>query len=210
VALVSPIDGLADQLFFIHMIQHILLLDVAPILLILGLTKRILRPATRRAMAIEHALGPAGHPAFAAVLYVGGVWSWHVPALYDYAAGHAAVHVLEHVTYMLAGGLYWWHLLSPIRSRLRLGGMGPPLYMATTKLGIGLLGITLAFAPGTLYPFYAHQGGYWGLSPHDDQALGGMVMAIEQSLVMGVALAAIFIRMLAESEREARRAERLA
>jgi cytochrome c oxidase assembly factor CtaG len=88
--------------------------------------------------------------------------------------------------------------------------MGPPLYMAATKLGIGILGIVLAFAPGTLYPFYAHQGGYWGISPHDDQALGGMIMAVEQSLVMGVALAIIFMRMLSESEREAQRAERLA
>ena len=65
-----------------------------------------------------------------------------------------------------------------------------------------------SFAPGTLYPFYAHQGSQWGLSPHDDQALGGMIMAIEQSLVMGVALAVIFIRMLSESEREAQRSER--
>jgi cytochrome c oxidase assembly factor CtaG len=209
VALISPVDGLSGQLFFIHMFQHVLLLDLAPILLILAMNKLILRPATRRLTRVEEAVGPFGHPAFAIVLYVGAVWTWHVPALYDAALRHPALHVLEHVVYMTAGGLYWWHLLSPIRSRMRLAGMGPAVYMAATKLLVGLLGIALAFAPTTLYDFYSHQGGYWGLSPHDDQALAGATMALEQSLVMGVALATIFIRMLAESEREAQRRERL-
>ena len=68
-----------------HMAQHILLLDVAPILLILGLTKVILRPATRRLQRLERAAGPLGHPAAAVVLYVAVMWGWHIPALYDAA-----------------------------------------------------------------------------------------------------------------------------
>lgn len=207
-ALISPLDTLSGQLFFLHMTQHVLLLDLAPILLIVGLTKVILRPATRRLAAVERALDPLGHPVFAVVLYVGVAWSWHVPGAYDAALRHPALHVLEHVSYMSAGGLYWWHLLAPIRSRLRLGGMGPVLYMASTKLLVGLLGIVLAFSPGTLFDFYSHQGGHLGLSPHDDQALAGATMALEQSLVMGVALASLFVRMLGETEREAQRADR--
>ena len=207
VALVSPVDRLSDQLFSMHMLQHLLLLDAAPILLICGLTKLILRPVTRRVRHVEEALGPFGHPFFAIAVYVATVWTWHAPGLYDLALRHTAVHVLEHVTYAIAGSLYWWHLLSPIRSRRRLAGMGPALYMAATKLLVGLLGITLVFAPGTLYSFYADQGGYWGLSPHADQAVAGGIMALEQSLVMGVALAVLFARMLSESEREAVRAE---
>ena len=209
VALVSPLDRLADQLFFIHMIQHVLLLDVVPILLICGLTKVILRPVTRRLQRLEQAAGPLGDPIFAIVLYVGTVWSWHVPAMYDAALQHPLVHVLEHTTYAVAGSLYWWHLLSPIRSRRRLRGMGPALYMAATKLLVGLLGITLVFSSGALYPFYARHAGYWGLTAHADQALAGGVMALEQSLVMGIALAVLFARMLGESEREAQRLERL-
>ncbi len=208
VALISPVDRLSDQLFFVHMIQHVLLLDLVPILLICGLTKVLLRPVTRRLQHLERALGPLGHPIFAIVLYVAVVWTWHVPALYDAALAHATIHVLEHTTYAVAGGLYWWHLLSPIRSRRRLSGMGPALYMAATKLLVGLLGIILVFAPGTLYAFYARQGGFWGLSTHADQSIAGGVMTLDQSVVMGVALAVLFARMLGESEREALRAER--
>lgn len=207
VALVSPVDALSQQLFAVHMLQHVMLLDLAPVLCILGFTKLILRPATRRLTSVERALGPLGHPWFAVVLYVGSVWSWHVPQLYDAALRHPAVHVLEHLSYAVAGGLYWWHLLSPIRGRLRLGGMGPAAYMAATKLLVGLLGITLAFAPGTLYSFY--RGRLLGLTQATDQALAGGIMALEQSLVMGVALAVIFTRMLGESEREEQRLERL-
>jgi cytochrome c oxidase assembly factor CtaG len=208
-ALISPIDSISDDLFFVHMIQHVLLLDIAPVLLICGQTKLILRPATRRLLRLEESVGWFGRPAFAVVFYVGAVWFWHIPTLYDTALRHPVVHVIEHISYAAAGGLYWWHLLSPIRSRHRLGGMGPAVYMAATKLCVGVLGIVLALAPGTLYGYYASKRGFWGLSPHSDQELAGGVMALEQSLVMGVALAVIFIRMLRDSEREARRADRL-
>jgi putative membrane protein len=206
-ALVSPLDRLGEQFATFHMVQHLLLADLAPICLILGLTKWILRPATRRIHRIERAAGPFGHPAFGVVAYVGVMWLWHVPALYDAALGNAAVHSLEHLSFAAAGVLYWWHLISPIRSRLRLGGMGPVLYMASTKLLVGFLGVLLAFSPDLLYA-YAWSGTKWGLTPIDDQHVAGLVMALEQSIVMGVALAYLFARMLSESEAEEQRAER--
>jgi putative membrane protein len=208
VALVSPLDTLSDQLFFAHMIQHILLLDLVPILAILGLTKAILRPATRAVRDLERRAGPLAHPAFAVVLYVGVIWTWHVPAAYDLALRHPAVHVFEHATFLLAGSLYWWHLLSPIRARRRLSGMGPVAYMASTKLFVGALGMGLAFAPTALYSYYVHHARVWGISALDDQSLAGIIMAVEQSLVMGIALVVLFIRMLSESEREQLRRER--
>ena len=159
---------------------------------------------------IERAAGPFGHPAFGVVAYVGAMWLWHVPALYDAALEHPAVHTLEHVSFAAAGLLYWWHLLSPIRSRLRLGGMGPILYMASTKILVGFLGVLLAFAPDLLYSFYETGGERWGLSAIDDQQVAGLVMALEQSLVMGIALAYLFVRMLVRVRRRgpARRALR--
>jgi putative membrane protein len=207
-ALVSPIDVLGDQLMLMHMVQHILLLDIAPILLILGLTKVLLRPATKRLRHIEHRAGYLAHPAVAVALYAGFMWLWHIPWMYDIALRHSGIHALEHVCFALAGTLYWWHLLSPIRGRMRLGGMGPVAYMVSTKLLVGVLGLVLAFAPTAIYPFYAHHPHYWGLSPREDQNIAGLLMALEQSIVMGIALVWLFVRMLSESEREAQRAER--
>jgi len=209
VALVSPIDALSTDLLVIHMVQHILLLDIMPILLILSLTKGILRPVTRRLTSIETHAGIFAHPAFAVAFYVGIVWFWHIPAMYDLALRHQdTIHVLEHLCFSAAGTLYWWHLLSPIRNRLRLGGMGPVMYMVVTKLLVGVLGVFLAFSPTSFYPWYSHHPAYWGLSPRVDQNLAGLVMALEQSIVMGVALVYLFVQMLTESEREAQRAER--
>jgi cytochrome c oxidase assembly factor CtaG len=126
---------------------------------------------------------------FAVVAYCGFMWLWHIPAAYDLALRHSAVHYLEHVCFALAGGLYWWHLVSPIRARARLGGMGPVAYMVSTKFIVGLLGVILAFAPVCFYPWYRAQ-------------------PLEQSIVMGIALVYLFVRMLTESEREAQRKER--
>jgi putative membrane protein len=210
VALISPVDVLGEQLASMHMVQHLLIADVAAILLTLGLTRHILRPATRRIHRIERAAGPFASPWFGVVAYVGAMWLWHVPALYDAALEHPFVHTLEHLSFGAAGLLYWWHLLSPIRSRLRLGGMGPIAYMASTKLLVGFLGILLAFAPDLIYDAYDHPGTRWGMSALDDQHVAGLIMALEQSIVMGVALAWLFARMLSESEEEELRRERYA
>jgi len=207
-ALVSPLDALADQLFFTHMIQHILLLDVAPILAILGFTRVILRPLTRAVSALERRAGPLAHPAVAVFLYVSVIWAWHIPAAYDLAVRHQGIHVVEHLSFLAVGFLYWWHLLSPIRARMRLDGMGPVVYMATTKLFVGALGMGIAFAPTALYPYYADHARVWGISAISDQGIAGLTMALEQSVIMGIALAALFIRALGESERAEQRRER--
>jgi putative membrane protein len=208
VALVSPLDVLGEQFASAHMVQHLLLADLVPIALTLGLTRWMLRPATRRIHRLEQRAGPFGHPAFGVVAYVGAMWLWHVPALYDAALAHSGIHVLEHLSFAAAGLLYWWHLLSPIRSRMRLGGMGPVLYMASTKVLVGLLGIALAFAPRLIYDGYGTTGTRWGLTPLDDLHVAGLIMALEQSIVMGIALVYLFTRMLAEADREDERAER--
>jgi cytochrome c oxidase assembly factor CtaG len=210
VALLSPVDRVGEQLASAHMVQHLLLTDLAPIALILALTKVLLRPVTKRVHEIEKKAGPLAHPAMGVIAYVGAMWLWHVPALYDAALKHPLVHVLEHLSFAAAGGLYWWHLLSPIRSRLRLGGMGPILYMASTKILVGFLGVLLAFAPDRLYDAYGtnETATRWGLSVLDDQHVAGLIMGIEQSIVMGIGLAFLFTRMLTESEQEEQRAER--
>lgn len=207
-ALISPIDRLGEQILAMHMVQHVLLLDIAPILLILGLTKVLLRPATRVIHRVEQRVGWLAAPLFAIVLYTAAMWVWHIPALYDAAAEHSAVHVLEHVTFMTAGLLYWWHLLSPVSTRLRREGTTPIVYMVSTKVTVGFLGILLTFAPNAIFPYYTDQPTYWGLDADADQALAGAIMALEQAIVMGIVIVFLFVRMLAQSEREEQRAER--
>ena len=82
--------------------------------------------------------------------------------------------------------------------------------MLSTKVLVGILGIAITFAPDALYAFYEDQAPIWGLSADDDQALAGAIMALEQSIVMGIALAWLFVRALAESESDEQRAERYA
>ena len=149
------------------------------------------------------------HPWVAVVLYIVAMWAWHVPVAYDAALENVTVHVLEHVCFLSVGFLYWWQLLSPIRSRFRSGAMGPLLYMVSTKIGVGLLGILLTFAPNSLYSYYEVREGIFGLSAGVDQQIGGELMALEQTIVMGVALAYLLFRAIEQSEREQERREAL-
>jgi cytochrome c oxidase assembly factor CtaG len=210
IALITPIDHLGEQFATFHMVQHLLIADLAPIALTLGLTKWLLRPATRRIQRIEHAAGPLAHPIFGAVAYIGVMWFWHIPAMYDATLTNSLVHTLEHFSFAAAGLLYWWHLLSPIRSRMRIGGLGPIAYMGATKVLVGLVGVLLAFSPELLYEGYAREGNLWGMTALEDQQVAGAIMGIEQSITMGIALAVLFVRMLGESEAEQQRAERYA
>lgn len=197
-ALGPPLDSLAERSATMHMVQHVVLLDLIPILLLAGLTKSLMRPLTRRFHVIEKRAGGLRAPLFAVILYCAVMYAWHVPFLYDAALRHSAVHVLEHTTLLVAGGLYWWHLMSPVRERRRLRGTGPVIYMASTKVLVGILGLVLVFSPTALY---AYTGSFLGMDPLTDQHVAGLVMATEQTLVMGIAFAALFLRMLTESER---------
>lgn len=205
----NPIDGLGDHLLVMHMTQHLLLLDVMPLLLLFGLNRVIMRPITRRVLWIEQRVGFIAHPLFGLAAYTLGMYVWHVPALYDAASRNDTVHLLEHMTFTGVGFLYWWHLLRPIPGRERMTAMGPMGYMGVTKVTVGLLGMALTFAPKALYGFYVDQPTYWGLSPVADQAMAGALMATEQVLIMGVAFGVLFIRGLREAEQQAQREERL-
>ncbi|MDO9410751.1 cytochrome c oxidase assembly protein [Patulibacter sp.] len=205
----NPIDGLGDYLLVMHMVQHLLLLDVFPLLLLFGLNRVIMRPITRRVQWIEQRIGFLATPWFGLVGYTLGMWIWHVPALYNAASEHTTVHLLEHMTFTAVGFLYWWHLLRPIPGRDRMTAMGPMAYMGVTKVTVGLLGMALTFAPKALYDFYSDQPTYWGLSAVADQGMAGALMATEQVLIMGVAFGVLFMRGLRESEQQAVREERL-
>ena len=209
-ALVSPLDGLGDEyLFSAHMLQHVLLGDVAPLLVLLGLSRVIMRPATRRLTAIERRLGPLASPAACIVLWLTLMYVWHIPALYDAATEHALIHLVEHVSFFTAGVALWWPLIQPVPMRRSLTGLQPVAYIATAKAGLAGLGIFLTWSTTAIYPYYEHTPRIWGLSPIEDQNVAGVIMMVEQSVTLALVLVALFVRMLQRSETEQLRRERL-
>jgi putative membrane protein len=210
VALASPLDQLGeDYLFSAHMLQHVLLGDVAPLLLLLSLSRVIMRPLTRRLMAVERALGRLAHPVTGIALWLGLMYLWHLPALYEAALRHPLVHLLEHISFFTAGVCVWWPLIQPVPLRRRLTGMSPLVYIGTAKAGLAVLGLYLTWSTSVLYDYYERVPRIWSLSPIEDQNIGGAIMMVEQSLTFVLVLVAVFVRMLAGSEAEERRRERL-
>jgi len=209
-ALCSPIDTVGEErLFTVHMLQHLLLADIAPILLLLGLTRAFMRPAVRRLRPVEEALGPLAHPLVPLVALVATMWAWHLPALYELALDHAWAHALEHAMFFTTGVAFWWFLIEPVPPRHRLTGPASIAYVSTAKLLLGALGVVLAFSPNAIYDTYKHVPEAWGLSPVTDLNVGGLEMMLEQSLVLVVVFAIAFSRMLERSERDQQRRERL-
>lgn len=209
-ALVSPIDGLgSDYLFSAHMVQHVLLGDIAPLLLLLSLSRVIMRPATRRLARVERALGPLASPWVAIAIWLGIMYLWHIPSLYDAAAEHPLLHMVEHVSFFAAGVALWWPLIQPVPMRNGLTGMQPIAYIALAKGGLAALGLFLAWSSTAHYPWYEHTPRIWGLSPVEDQNVAGVIMMVEQSLTLVLVMVWLFVRMLAHSEQEELRRERL-
>ena len=209
VALVSPLDGLGDDyLFSAHMVQHVLIGDLAPLLILLGLSRVIMRPATRRLASLERRLGPFASPATGLVAWLVLMYLWHIPALYDAAVEHATVHLLEHVSFFTAGVALWWPLIQPVPMRRRLTGMQPLAYIASAKASLAALGLYLAWSTSVFYPYYETTPRIWGLSPVEDQNVGGVIMMVEQSLTLVLVMVVLFVRMLTRSEEEQRSRER--
>ena len=166
IALFSPVDSLGEDLFLMHMVQHILLLDIVPILCILGLTRGSCCGRSRGRCCTSSA-APACSPARCSrSAYVGAMWVWHIPALYDLALEHPLVHVLEHVSSRsparCTGGTCCRRSAAGASA-----GWGPSCTWRRRSCSSGVLGIALTFAPDALYAFYEDQPRYWGLSAGD-------------------------------------------
>jgi putative membrane protein len=209
-ALATPLDGLGeDYLFSAHMLQHVLLGDLAPVLLLLSLSRVIMRPATRRLMRVERALGPLATPWTGIALWLGLMYLWHLPSMYDAALEYPVVHLLEHASFFTAGVAVWWPLVQPVPMRRPLKGLWTVAYIGTAKFGLAALGLYLTWSTNVLYDHYEAVPRIWGLTAVDDQNAGGAIMMVEQSLTFVIALVVLFARMLTRSEAEEQRRERL-
>ncbi|MCZ7588759.1 MAG: cytochrome c oxidase assembly protein [Gaiella sp.] len=196
-ALVTPLDTLArEYLVWAHLLQNVVLAEWAPLLLVLGIPPRLAEPMARPRVA--RALT---HPFVALPVWVGTYALWHVPALYDAALRRPeSLLALEHATYVASGVLFWWCVWQDAPHRL--SSVARAGYAFAAFVFSAPLGLVLALVPRPLYDFYAEAPErVWGLSRLEDQQLGGMTMAGEQSLVFFAVFAYWFARFLAEQER---------
>jgi cytochrome c oxidase assembly factor CtaG len=198
-ALASPIDAIGEQeLFSLHMIQHILVGDLAPLALLGGVTGPILRPVL--ALPIVERLRMLAHPLVALPLWAVSLGLWHLPALYQGALHHDSLHALEHFCFLGAGILMWAPVLEILPAPAWFGSAAKMGYVAVVRLYETALANVFLWAGAVVYPYYERTGELWGVSPEGDQALAGGVMMIEGSLVTLAALAWLFLRLAREGE----------
>jgi len=196
VALVTPLDTLArEYLVWGHLLQNVVLAEWAPLLLVLGVP-----PALAARLTGPRIVRFLTRPYVALPLWVGTYALWHVPALYDAALRHpSSLLALEHATYVVSGALFWWCVWQDVPHRL--SSMARAGYVFAAFVLSAPLGLVLALVPRPLYDFYAAAPErVWGLSRLEDQQLGGMTMAGEQSIVFFAVFAYWFARFLAEQE----------
>jgi putative membrane protein len=207
-ALVSPLDAAGEEyLLSGHMLQHVLIGDAAPALMMAALRGPLLffllpgpaLGALARLAPLRALVRALVRPRVSFTLWASVLAVWHVPSLYDFTLTHAAVHDLEHVCFVVSGLLVWFQLVDPARrgTPSRAGRLG----LAVALFAAGqVLTMVLVFSFDPLYPAYAAQADrLWGLSPLTDQRLAGAVMMVEQAVTLGTCAA--FLLLGAERDR---------
>ena len=198
-ALASPVAAIGEQeLFSFHMLQHVVIGDLAPLCLLAGLTGPILRPLL--ALRPVERLRVLANPLVALPIWAVNLYLWHMPFLYEAAVEHSAVHALEHAAFFTAGLIMWLPVLETLPAPEWFGTGAKLGYIAVVRLVETLLGNVFVWAGAVFYPVYATGDELWGISPLRDQGLAGAVMMIEGSLVTIAALAWLFLRLAEEGE----------
>jgi cytochrome c oxidase assembly factor CtaG len=222
-ALAGPLDDLAAQLFSVHMVQHMALTVAAAPLLMVGapirpclhglpvaVRRRVVRPVAR-AHWPRAALAFARHPLVAGALYVGGLYAWHLPSLYDAAVADVRVHVLEHAWFFAAALVFWSVVIDPEPFGATLGYAARLPYLLVAGAAQNtILGGLLSFSTRLLYTPYATGPQRFGLDPVTDQRVGGAVMWVAGDLIFLTAASVSFFLWLEQEEAQQRRREQAA
>lgn len=213
VALASPLDAFSEQLFWAHMIQHVLLLVVAAPLIVLAQPWirlwRALPLATRRSLGRSLALGERtrwlravsrllGSPWAGFVAFNGILLAWHAPPLFDAALRSPTLHALEHTLFFSTGVLFWKQVIDSPPLHARLSSVQRVAYLVGAMVVGWVLAIVLALAPHPLYDFYAHQATRpGGISELTDQQLAAGIMWVPGSITFVIVIFAYVHRWLA-------------
>lgn len=210
VALDSPMHEWSEQLFWVHMTQHEILVLVSAPLLVLAhpvvvwlwafpqnwrntLSRIFLERPVKVAWACISA------PFVAWSLHALALWIWHAPGLFDATLHSEWVHAAQHISFTGTAILFWWALIHKHSGRLGYGGA--VLYVFTTAVHTSVLGALLTFAPRAWYPSYEQTAPRWHLTALEDQQIGGLIMWIPAgTLLLGFTL--LFLaRWMRDSDR---------
>lgn len=201
--LVSPIDTLADQyLFSAHILQHFLLSLIIPPLLLLG-TPQWLADAAMRSPALRKMERAVGQPPVPWLLGVGTMLVWHIPILFNAALSNDGLHVIQHLSFLVTGTIFWWPIVGPLEDR-HLPVLGAVSYLFSACACCSLLGAFLTLGPVGLYPAYLNPpiAKPLGLDPKSDQQLGGLLMWVPGCFVYLSGILASVIRWYTAAEEQ--------
>jgi cytochrome c oxidase assembly factor CtaG len=197
-ALVTPLAHIGGELVLAHMAQHVLMADLATLLMVLGLTGPLLQPVL--ATRIAHRLRVLAHPVVAFALWAIDLYVWHLPVLYQAAVNHQPMHALQHASFVTFGFTMWLALLGPLPQPEWFGNGAKLLYIVAVRLTGALLGNIFLWSGSVFYPDYRPGQASWHLTPLQDQGAAGTIMMIESSIVTVVLLGWLFVKTARESE----------
>jgi putative membrane protein len=204
IALVSPLDALSnDALFSAHMTQHILLALIAPACLLIG-TPRYWIHYLYDLPVLKKILPTLTHPIVTLMLFNLVLWLWHLPSLYEGALRDTNIHVLEHLTFLAAGVLFWSPVLHDIPPQRALGYLAKIGYLFFAMVSSSILGAIFTFALTIAFPFYGNAPLAFGLSPTTDQQLAGLIMWVPGSGIFFIAILVVFAAWLNAEDRKAK------
>ena len=191
-ALNGPIHDLSDTyLFSVHMVQHLMLTQLTPPLLLLGTPAFALRPLTRPrwVQIVGRALS---RPVVAFTVYSLSFTGWHLQPAYDLMMRNHAVHIVTHLQFMVTAMIMWWPILSPLPEFPRMSPGGTMIYLFLIGIPMMFVAALITLADVVLYPWYSAAPRVWGLSPLDDQKLGGLIMWVPGGLFYWVVMTVVF------------------
>ncbi|MGE5225036.1 MAG: cytochrome c oxidase assembly protein [Omnitrophica WOR_2 bacterium] len=200
-ALISPLDEVGDSfLFSAHMIQHLLIALIAPPLLLIGTPGWLIRPVISKPLA-GNVFRFLTLPVVAFFLGNGVYLAWHFPALYEAALNNENVHIIEHLSFIAAGVINWWPVLSPLPDFNKLPPLARVVYLFLDGLPTTILSALITFSTTPLYPTYAAAGKLLGIDAVMDQQAAGMIMWMPGGMTYLVALTIVFFKWQSEEEK---------
>jgi len=217
VAMLSFIEVLQDLLFTVHMVQHILIATIGPLLLLVADPYPVLMwgfpMRVRQALVPIVGRGALGRrlmrrylgPWVCWGLFVGSLWAWHTPGAYDAALRSEILHLLQHTTYFITALLFWWHVTDATPRIWGRHGYGFRIgYLLAALAQNEVLGVLIALSKEPIYPWYTTVPRLWGLSVMDDQALGGAIMWVPGGMMYALAGVVLLARFLEQEETRTR------